>query len=126
LAQVLASDPDALEELLADADQGGTPQALNLALAGDGVFMEVAARTELAEPLHIVHLTSTALTAAFPRSVIKMGQGAKAVLVEHYIGEADGATLTNSVVRGHLEREAHLTHLKLQQEHDQAFHLADI
>lgn len=126
LAQVMAEDAGLLEGLLEQAEQSGSPQALNLALAADGVYLEVAARASLPDPLHVVHIASSALTASFPRSVVRLQQDASAILVEHYVGSADAATLTNTALLGWLDRDAKLVHLKVQQEHDQAFHLAAI
>lgn len=126
LAQVLASDPDRLEAGLGEAGEGGSPAALNLALAADGAYVELEARAVLDEPLHLVHVAAGAGAAAFPRSVVLMGEGACATLVEHYVGHAGAPTLTNAVLRGRLGRDARLTHLKIQQEHAEAFHLAAI
>src|SRR5690606_21199739 len=126
LAQILAGDPAWLEASLGEADEGGSPAALNLALAADGVYVELSARTSLDEPLHVVHIAAGAGTASFPRSVVLLGQGASATLVEHYIGYAPSSTLTNTVLRGRLERDASLIHLKVQQEHAEAFHLASV
>jgi len=126
LAQVMAGDPERLEQVLGQADQGGSPQALNLAMAADGVFLEITAGVSLPEPLHVVHVASSPLAASFPRHVALLGQGAQAVLVEHYVGTSESATLTNASLLGYVQRDARLTHLKLQQEHQQAFHLASI
>src|SRR5690606_37566742 len=116
LAQVMAGDPERLEQVLGQADQGGSPLALNLALAADGVFLEIAAGVSLLEPLHVVHVASSPLAASFPRHVALLGQGAQAVLVEHYVGTSESATLTNAALLGYIQRDARLTHLKLQQE----------
>lgn len=126
LAQALAGDSDRLEAVLGDADEGGSPAALNLALAADGAYIELPPRTALAEPLHLVFLAASERTASFPRNVVLLGQGASATIVEHYIGLGQTHTLTNTVLRGRLERDAQLTHVKVQQEHAEAFHLASI
>jgi len=126
LAQALAGDAGQLEASLGQAEDGGSPAALNLALAADGAYVELAARTSLDEPLHVVHIAAGAGAASFPRSVVLLGQGASATLVEHYLGSAGSFTLTNTVLRGRLERDARLTHLKVQQEHAEAFHLASV
>lgn len=126
LAQVMSGGDAQLEAVLGDADEGGSPAALNLALAADGAYIELPARTSLSEPLHLVFVAAGNGVASFPRNVVLLGQGAQATIVEHYVGHAEQATLTNTVFRGRLERDARLTHVKVQQEHEQAFHLANI
>lgn len=126
LAQVMAGGDERLQAVLDEADEGGSPAALNLALAADGAYVELAARASLPEPLHLVFITEGAGTASFPRSIVLLGQGASATIVEHYVGHAEAPTLTNMVMNGRLERDARLTHVKVQQEHEQAFHLASI
>lgn len=126
LAQVMANAPDSLEAVLGRAEQGGSVQSLNLAMAADGVYVDIPARASLHQPLHIVHIASSPLTASFPRHVVVLGQGAEAVIVEHYVGSSEAATLTNAAFLGRLDRDARLTHLKVQQEHGEAFHLASV
>ncbi|WP_397473303.1 Fe-S cluster assembly protein SufD [Pusillimonas sp.] len=126
LAQVITGGESRLEAVLGDAGEGGSPAALNLALAADGAYVELPARTSLSEPLHLVFIAAGNATASFPRNIVLLGQGAEAAIVEHYIGYAEQATLTNTVMQGRLEREARLTHVKVQQEQAEAFHLAAI
>ncbi|WP_301115660.1 Fe-S cluster assembly protein SufD [Pusillimonas sp. (ex Stolz et al. 2005)] len=126
LAQALTSGEAALESAFGNADEGGGPAALNLALAADGAYIDIPARTILDEPLHLVFISAGNATASFPRNIVLLGEGAEAVLVEHYIGHAEDATFTNAVLRGRLGSNSRLTHLKVQQEQPEAFHLAMI
>jgi len=128
LAQALQTDAQRLQPYLGDETAGESPAALNLALAQDGVFIELAQGVALEEPIHLVFLAATPGAASFPRNIVALGAGAQATLVEHYAGAPAGthadATLTNAVLQGELARDARLTHLKLQQEDAQAFHLS--
>lgn len=124
LAQALTSESAELEAVMGGAEEGGSPAALNLALAADGAYIDIPARTTLAEPLHLVFIAAGNANASFPRNVVVLAEGAEAVLVEHYIGHAESATLTNSVMRGRLAANSKLTHLKVQQEQPEAFHLS--
>lgn len=126
MAQMMGGDAERLIDTMGDAEDGGSPAALNLALAADGAYIEMAARSTLPEPVHLVYICASGQTASFPRSVVLLGQGANATVVEHYLGSSDTPTLTNTVLRGRLERDATLSHLKIQQEHAQAFHLASV
>src|SRR5699024_4441005 len=67
----------------------------------------------------------------FPRNLILAESGAQATVVEHYVSafasDADiEPTLTNAVSRTHVASDAKVTHVKLQQERENAFHLAHI
>jgi len=126
LAQVLTSGESSLEAAMGNADEGGSQAALNLALAADGAYIDIPARTVLDEPLHLVFIAAGDANASFPRNVVLLGEGAEAILVEHYIGHAQTATFTNTVLRGRLSSNSKLTHLKVQQEQPEAFHLSTI
>src|SRR5690606_2522952 len=60
------------------------------------------------------------------RNFIVAGDAAQATVVEHYIGRDGATTLTNTVTRVRAGKDANITHVKLQQEAPQAFHLAAI
>lgn len=126
-------DHDALvQELIGDEQQGQTPAALNMAMAGDGGFIKVSRAVALEQPVHMVFITATPQSASFPRNLIVAEQGANATVVEHYlsavVGDDAGATvtLTNAVTRTRIACDAKITHMKLQMESEQAFHLASI
>src|SRR5690606_27958150 len=103
VAQVLADEAGRLEAVLGQAEEGGSPAALNLAFAADGAYVELPPGTSLEEPLHVVHIAAGAGVASFPRSVVLLGRGARATLIEHFVGQAQSPTLTNTVLRGRLE-----------------------
>ena len=57
--------------------------SLNAALMQDGVIIEVAAGTQIADPLHLIHVRSSPLPAAhFSRSALLLGAGAEIRLAE--------------------------------------------
>ncbi len=65
--------------------------ALNTAMMTDGLVIMVAKDVALKRPLHIVHIASVAQPASmFTRSLVMLGKGASATLVESYIA-AGGA-----------------------------------
>ena len=80
----------------------------------------------LTQPLHIVHIASGAAPSAmFTRSLLKLGKGASATLVESYIG-ADGAkayqvhdALVVSIGDG-----ARLDHVRLIEDGREAFNIS--
>ncbi|MGB6104710.1 MAG: Fe-S cluster assembly protein SufD [Pusillimonas sp.] len=126
LSAALADAPDTVQEIYGVETQGASTAALNLALAGDGAVIRLERGVALEKPVHIVFIAASQQAASFPRNLIQAEAGARAVVVEHYLGHGSGASLTNAVTRARLAADAHVTHLKLQQEDEQAFHLGAI
>src|SRR6202011_3781616 len=61
--------------------------ALNTAFMGDGVVLRLADGTALARPIHLVFAyTASAAEAVFARSLVVIGNGARATLVESHEG----------------------------------------
>ncbi len=86
--------------------------ALNTAFMGDGALISVAAGAALARPIHLVFLNTGVRPAAiFPRSLIVVERGARAMVVESHEGE--GADQVNAVLELKVGDEAHVDHVKL-------------
>jgi Fe-S cluster assembly protein SufD len=126
LGEVLVSGDAALQAQLLSPENPDPMVALNSAMMTDGLVIEVAAGTALTQPLHIVHIASAAQPAAmFTRSLLKLGKGANATLVESYIG-ADGTkayqvhdSLLLSIGDG-----ARLDHVRLVEDGREAFNIS--
>ena len=100
--------------------------ALNTMLAEDGADLHVAEGMD-AGLLHLVSLAtdSTGTSTAFhPRHRIRLERGARLTLLETSLG--DGAYLHNPVTEVEVAEGATLTHVRLQDESDAAFHLATL
>lgn len=130
LSLALASHAEQVQDLFGDEGQGAAPAALNMALSGDGGFISVLRGVALDHPIHLVFITASAGSSSFPRTLIAAESGSRATVVEHYVSTLDdvdaAASLTNAVTRTHVASDANLTHLKLQLESEQTFHLASI
>ncbi|MFO7188578.1 MAG: Fe-S cluster assembly protein SufD [Pseudomonadota bacterium] len=124
LAGALAQRPERLEAVYGDAEEGESPAALNLALAGDGAYIELARGVAIEAPIHLVFVGGVSKGTQLVRNFIVADDGAQVTVVEHYIGRDDATSFTNTVTRVRAGRDARVTHLKLQQESAQAFHLA--
>jgi Fe-S cluster assembly protein SufD len=59
--------------------------SLNAALATDGVVISIADGVELTKPLQIVHVATRPHAASFTRSSVRVGNNAKATLVETFV-----------------------------------------
>ena len=126
LADALAHEADLVQQAFGSESDGGSPAALNLALASDGAFIYLARGVALEEPVHVVFVAAGDRAAVFPRNLYVAEAGAHGNVVEHYIGRDGNATFTNTVSRLQVASDARLTHTRLQQEAPQAFHLAAV
>lgn len=124
-AQTLAERPDLVADALAESDAAGRQPfaSLNAAFFADGLVLALEPGTVLDKPVEMIHLGGSAAPCSFHlRSVILLGAGSRASLVESYAGE--GAYWTNAVTALRLEAGAALTHVRLQDEGREAIHFA--
>ncbi len=72
--------------------------ALNTALMGDGAVIEIAKGAEIKRPIHLIFATGTDKpSATFVRSLVVVGEGAKATLIEdHDSGDAQNAQVNTA------------------------------
>ncbi|MBL4638219.1 MAG: Fe-S cluster assembly protein SufD [Proteobacteria bacterium] len=102
--------------------------ALNTMLMNDGVVITVSANTEIAKPIELLVINSgqTENLAVHLRNVIVMEKNSKATFIEHYVSLNAQVSMTNVVTEVVLEESAELHHYKLQQESENAFHIATL
>ena len=96
--------------------------ALNTMLAEDGAVLTIPANHD-AGLMFLVH-NSIDGTSAHPRHMIRLENGARLTLVEQSSGE--GCYVHNPVTEIHVADGATLTHVRIQTESTDAFHLATI
>ena len=86
--------------------------ALNTAFMGDGAVIHVAAGAALARPIHLVFFNAGGEGASvFARSLVVVGKGARAMLVESH--EGSGEYQVNSALELEVGDEAHVDHIKI-------------
>jgi Fe-S cluster assembly protein SufD len=117
----------ALLGTIADHDTVGFT-ALNTALMQDGALIRVGANVELETPIHLVFVSAqpVPLTASFPRNLVVLERGARASVIESYVGLRDESYLTVPVTEISLGEGARLEHVKVQNESAGAFHVGAI
>ena len=88
--------------------------ALNTAMVTDGVLITIAERTTASRPIQIVHVATGSSAAAYTRSFLKLGKGARATLVENFVA-AEGASAyqANDAVVVSIGEDAELEHIRL-------------
>jgi Fe-S cluster assembly protein SufD len=99
--------------------------ALNTAFINDGAVVRVGKDVEAARPIHLLFVSDEHAVkgVAQPRNLIVLERFAKATVIESYAGLARGAYFTNAVTEATVAEGATLTHLKLQRESPQAYHV---
>ncbi len=108
------SGNEARADLLDSGAVSGAMIALNAAMATDGVVIAVADGTVLTRPLHVVHVATRSVAAAYTRSFLRVGNGAHVTLLESFIAAAGAASYqTSDTVTVWLGRDAELQHVRL-------------
>ena len=125
LADALAHEPEAVEAAFGRAVDGDSPAALNAAFAGDGAWVRLARGVAVEPPIHLVFLGGGAAHRHL-RNLVVAEAGSQARIVEHYPQSGEAATLTTAVTRIEAGADSRIEHIKLQQEGEQAIHLATI
>jgi Fe-S cluster assembly protein SufD len=125
LAAALREEPALVEPHLAP-DGGTSFAALNAACFPDGAFVRLAPGAAVESPLHLLFLSSChgEPYVTHPRVLVVAEAGARATVVESWLGPAGGVYFTNAVTGVVLGEGASLDYYKVQRESPLAFHVA--
>jgi len=133
LARTLGSDPELLQAAWVPRDTASPSafRSLNEGLSEDGAVVLVPDGVRLDRPIHVVHVSvpdaaGEASTATHPRTLVVLGRGSRAALVESFVGEDDAAYLTNSVTTLDIGEDASLDHCRIQLEAMGAYHIGHV
>ncbi len=99
---------------------------LNTAFFEDGLFIHIAPKAIVTEPIHIVCVAEPGATPAMvaPRIFVVVGEQAQVSIVERYEGREGQPVLTTAVTEFLVGPGAVVDHVKVQQEASSTFHLA--
>lgn len=100
--------------------------ALSTAFMRDGGFLYVPANVDLAQPVHLIFVTTVeaAGAVAYPRNLIVLENGARASVIESYVSLSDSATYwTNAVTEVVIGANSWLEHTRIQRESERAYHI---
>ncbi len=102
--------------------------ALNTAFLKDGAFIHVQDNYVIEKPIQLMFFTSTSeeKVMTHPRNVIVVGKNAHVVIIESYDGVSEGIYFTNAITQFLLGQNAVVQHTKVQNESEQAFHIASM
>jgi Fe-S cluster assembly protein SufD len=101
---------------------------LNTAFCEGGVFIHIAPKTVLADPIHVLFVSAPGSTPALvaPRLFVVVGEQSQSSIIENYVGIGDSAVLTTAVTEVMLGPGAVVDHVKVQRETAAAFHMASL
>ena len=101
--------------------------ALNGSLLTDGLWIDLPKNTVIEAPIHILFLSSSDNPVAnAPRVLVTAGMHARATVIEESAGSEGSIYLNIPVLEFDLQRGAHITHVKVQRDSKQAFHIGRI
>jgi Fe-S cluster assembly protein SufD len=129
-AALKSGDQGELEGHLAryaeDADHAFT--ALNTAFIRDGALIQIADGRVLEKPIHVIFIRTEGArnTVSYPRTLVITGREVQAMVIEGHYGPAGETYFTNAVTEIVVGENASVEHVKLQEESDQAFHIATV
>ena len=129
LAEAMAAGDEALRALItATAEDPAQPFALlNEALAGEGLWIDLAPRVVAQPLLHIIYVNQPGepppLT--MPRVIIRAGQGSElSVMESHLFQPGDGSYVVNALTDILVEDEAAVRYCRLGHDHPSAWQIA--
>jgi Fe-S cluster assembly protein SufD len=128
LADAWTSAPDLVKRVGSVLSDQPTFTALNTAFMPDGAVLHVSRDVEVRAPIHLVFAVDAAGAGrvTYPRNLIVVERGAKATVVESYVGLADSSYFTNAVSEVALGDGATLNHFKIQREAPRAYHVGTV
>lgn len=95
----------------------------NSALWRDGLYLEIAPKVVLTQPLYVQQLGCGGGTTQL-RHLLVVGESSQATLIQHSLSGDAGAHFSNIVSECALGRGARLMHISIQEENAQAMHIA--
>jgi Fe-S cluster assembly protein SufD len=102
--------------------------AFNTACAADVALVHIPSDVKVEAPIHVINITDARNAQVFttPRAFIFGGHHAEATVVEDFIGLGEHAYFNTSVTETALGDGAHITHIKVQRETRQAYHISRV
>ena len=127
LAETLGTPPAWLKDVLGQVNPQNTDPvvALNLALMTGGIVLRVGKDALLAKPIHLIHLDGSGEpVGVVTRNIVVVEEGASLDLLESFGSLGGRALQRNTVTELRIGDKASASHIKLQQEGADTFHLS--
>jgi len=126
LATAIANDSSNLQKHLGTTGRqdGNAFVALNTAFFVDGACIDVPAGVAVAQPIHLLFVSTEAGVTMHPRNLIIAGRDSRLTVIESYVSAVAEPYFTNAVSQFVLGENAVAEHCKFQDESVSAFHIA--
>ncbi|HYH87145.1 MAG TPA: Fe-S cluster assembly protein SufD [Pyrinomonadaceae bacterium] len=100
--------------------------ALNTAFLRGGAFIHLPAGVSVDAPVQLLFLSASpeAESASFPRVLVVAGRDSRLDIIESHAATGESVYFTNTVVEIFVGEGARVTHCKVQDESERAFHVA--
>lgn len=127
LSSLKMAQDEMLKNLINETSYETPFSLLNDSCFQDGLFLYVPKNCQLEKPIHLIYLTkpTRSLMMSQTRYLIIIEEKAKAIIFEDYQGANDITYFNNLVTQVHTKASANLHLYKLQQEGNEAFHIAN-
>ncbi|HWS56045.1 MAG TPA: Fe-S cluster assembly protein SufD, partial [Pyrinomonadaceae bacterium] len=99
-------------------------ESLNAALTAGGALVLVPDGARVEAPLQLLFLSAQDGSASFPRVLVAAGRDSRLDIIESYAAAGEVSYLTNAFVEVFVGDGARVTHYKVQDEGERAFHVA--
>lgn len=99
--------------------------AFNTAFLQDAAVVVVPRHVAQAAPVHLVFVATQAGVLSHPRCLVLAEAGSRVTLVEDYVALQEAAYLVNPVTEIVLAEQAQVTHVRVQRDGPQAFHIGN-
>lgn len=99
--------------------------ALNTAFLHDSACIIIPQNVSVTTPIHLLFITTQKEVTSYPRCLLIAESGSNATVVEDYVTTEEAAYVTNSVVEMNLADTAHVSHIRIQRDNQQAFHIGN-
>ena len=101
---------------------------LNSYLIDNGLLLHIDSGVKLDRPIQVIHISDGNKQPVMiqPRHLLVLDSGAKATLVEHFVGNRGSGYFHNSLAEVIIGEDATLVHYRLQTEADDSHHLGSL
>ncbi|HYA30804.1 MAG TPA: Fe-S cluster assembly protein SufD [Acidobacteriota bacterium] len=102
--------------------------ALNTAFLEDGAVVSIPVGCRVAQPIYLVFVSTSGNVpiVSYPRTLILLGAGSEAKIVESYVGINSGAYFCDAVTELVGGEDSVIEHYRLQQENPAGFHIGSL
>ena len=124
MSVALMERPDLVRALLESCERDHPFASLNAAFFASGFVLDVAPGVVIDRPIEFLHLATDAGASLHTRSLVNLGAGSRATVIETYAG--GGKYWRNDVAVWRLGDGASLTRVALVEESPEAVHLGEV